>query len=58
MSKELPLPRWAVSQIRGSKPIHIATVLAKDAESAIAAVIKEHNITNPEQMKRIAARPA
>jgi hypothetical protein len=56
MSKELP--RWIVSLIKGKRPEYVATVSAKDAESAIAAVIKNHDITDRESMKRLAARPA
>jgi hypothetical protein len=50
MSKELP--RWAVSLIRGSRAEHLTIVNAKDAASAIAAVVKDHKITDPHQMKR------
>jgi hypothetical protein len=55
MSKELP--RWAVSLIRGSKAEHITIVNAKDAKSAISAVVKDRNITDRESIKRLAARP-
>ena len=55
MNKDLP--KWAVSLI-GKKPRQLATVQAKDAEAAIAAVIKDLNITDPERIKRVAARPA
>jgi hypothetical protein len=58
MAKEQPLPRWAVSLIRGSRAEHITIVNAKDAESAIATVVKDRNITNPRDLKRLAARPA
>jgi hypothetical protein len=50
-------PRWVVTLIKGNKPAYITTVPAKDAESAIAHVVKEHNITDREQLKRLAARP-
>ena len=56
MSKELP--RWAVSLIRGRRAEHITIVNAKDAASAISAVVKDHNITDPQSIKRLAARPA
>jgi hypothetical protein len=37
----------------------ISTIInAKDAESAIAAVVRDHNITDPHQIKRLAARRA
>jgi hypothetical protein len=55
MSKELPC--WAVSLIRGSRAEHITIVNAKDAESAISAVIKDHKITDRNSIKRLAARP-
>jgi hypothetical protein len=55
MSKELP--RWVVSLIKGNKPAYITTVPAKDAESTIAHAVKEFNITDREQLKRLAARP-
>ena len=56
MTKELP--RWAISLIRGSRAEHLTIVNAKDAESAIVAVIKDRNITDPQSVKRLAARPA
>jgi hypothetical protein len=56
MTKQLP--RRVVSLISGSRAEHITIVNAKDAESAIAAVIKDHNITDPHSIKRLAARPA
>jgi hypothetical protein len=46
------------SLIKGKRPEYIATVNAKDAESAIAVVIKDHEITDRERMQRLAARPA
>jgi hypothetical protein len=58
MRKEAPLPRWAVSLIRGSRAEHITIINAPDAESAIAAVVRDHNITDPHHIKRLAARPA
>ena len=54
-NKEQPL--WIVSRIRGKAAEHIATVRAKDAASAVAAVVKEKAITDPETIRRLAARP-
>jgi len=56
LSKQLPV--WVVSLIKGNKPTYMATVPAKDAESAIAHVVKEQKITDREQLKRLAARSA
>jgi hypothetical protein len=56
MSKKLP--RLVVSLIKGNKPAYIATVPAKDAERAIAHAVKEFNISDREQLKRLAARLA
>jgi hypothetical protein len=53
MSKE----RWVVSRIVGSKAKYVMTIAAKDAESAIATVVKDLQITNREEIKRLAARP-
>jgi len=51
------LPRWAVSVIKGRRAEHITIVNAKDAESAISAVVKDRSITDQESIKRLAARP-
>ena len=55
MSKELP--RWVVSRIAVNKAKYVMTIAAKDAESAISAVVKDLQITNREEIKRLAARP-
>jgi len=55
MDNELPL--WIVSRIKGNKAEEIATVRAKDAAGAVAAVVKQQAITDPEYIKRLAARP-
>jgi hypothetical protein len=55
MDKELPL--WIVSRIKGNRAEQIATVRAKDATSAVAAVVKQQSITDQEYIKRSAARP-
>jgi hypothetical protein len=56
MDKELPL--WIVSCIKGSRAEQIATVRAKDAASAVGAVVKQQAITDQEHIKRLASRPA
>jgi hypothetical protein len=53
--KELPL--WIVSRIKGNRARQIATVRAEDAADAVAAVVKQKAITDPEYIKRLAARP-
>jgi hypothetical protein len=55
MSKELP--RWVVSRIVGNKAKYVMTIAAKDAESAISQAVKDLQITNREEIKRLAARP-
>ena len=55
MSKELP--SWIVSRIKGSKNEYVTTVSAKDAEEAVATVVRDLRITNREEIKRLAARP-
>jgi hypothetical protein len=50
-------PRWVVTRIRGSKPVHLGTVAAKDADDAREKKITELAITDPEIIKRVAARP-
>jgi hypothetical protein len=48
---------WIVFCIKGSRAEEIATVRAKDAASAVAAVVKQQAIADPEYIKRLAARP-
>jgi hypothetical protein len=55
MSKELP--RWVVSRIERNRARYLMTVSANDAESAIATVVRDLQITNREEIKRLAARP-
>jgi hypothetical protein len=52
------LPRWIISRIRGKRADYVTTVSAKDAETAISTVVSDFRITNPEDVKRLAARPA
>jgi hypothetical protein len=48
--------RWRISRIRGTPAVEIDTVEAADAEQAIQVAIKEFEISDPEQQKRLAAR--
>jgi hypothetical protein len=49
------LPRWKVVRIKGSPAVEIGTVQAPDAATAIRIGIKEFEISDPEQRKRLAA---
>jgi hypothetical protein len=55
MDKELTI--WIVSRIKGNRAKQIATVRAEDAAAAVAAVVKQQAIADPEYIKRLAARP-
>jgi hypothetical protein len=48
---------WRVIRIRGNKAELVGTVPAADEKSAIKTAIKEYKIDNPEQQRRLAARP-
>ena len=47
--------QWRITRIRGSRAEHLGVLEAPDAESAIAAGIRQFGVTDPEQQKRIAA---
>jgi hypothetical protein len=49
-------PEWEIPRIRGKSAVHVGYVLAPDEKSAIRAAIKEYNITNLNNQKRLAAR--
>jgi hypothetical protein len=51
------LSRWRISRIKGNKAEPIGTVDAADAKSAITVAIKQFQVTDKEQQKRLAARP-
>jgi hypothetical protein len=51
------LSSWRVIRIRGNKAELVGTVPAADEKSAIKTAIKEYKIDNPEQQRRLAARP-
>jgi len=58
MAKKPPRTRtWAISRIKGTPAAVLGHVEAPDAESAIKAAIEKFAITDPEQQKRLAARP-
>jgi hypothetical protein len=50
------LATWAIVRIKGTPAAVIGHVEAPDAESAIKEAIRQFNITDPEQQKRLAAR--
>jgi 1,2-phenylacetyl-CoA epoxidase PaaB subunit len=50
------LHSWRIFRIRGTPAAEIGTVQAPDAETAIKVAIKEFNIKNPEQQKRLMAQ--
>jgi hypothetical protein len=50
--------KWVVTRIKGSSAHAYGTVRAPTAEAAIRQVIETSQITDPEQLKRLAARPA
>jgi hypothetical protein len=55
-SKPTDLIRWNVYRLRKSPAEFIATVRAADAATAIARVVEEKEITDPEKQKRLFAR--
>jgi hypothetical protein len=52
------LKRWRVSRIKGNAAHDYGTVQAATAEEAIKKVVEEEEITDPEHVKRLVARPA
>jgi hypothetical protein len=51
------LSSWRIIRIRGNKADLVGIVPAADEKSAIKVAIKEYKIDNPEQRRRLAARP-
>ena len=49
-------PEWEITHIRGKAAVHVGYVHAPNEKSAIAAAIKEYKITDPNDLKRLAAR--
>jgi hypothetical protein len=54
MSK--PLQKWRVTRIRGSTAYDYGAVQAQSADAAVRKIIAEYQITDPEVLKRLAAR--
>jgi hypothetical protein len=48
--------KWLVTRIKGSPVYEYGTVDAPNADAAIRKAIKEYEITDPEHVKRLAAR--
>jgi len=48
---------WLVTRIKGTPAAVVGYVEAADADSAIKAAIERFEITDPEQQRRLAARP-
>jgi len=56
VAKESKLATWAIVLIRGTPAAVIGHVEAPDAASAIKEAIRQFNITDPKQQRRLAAR--
>lgn len=52
------LPHWIISRIKGKRSEEIGIVRAKDAAGAVAAIVKQRAITDPEYIRRLVARRA
>jgi hypothetical protein len=52
-----PLQKWRVTRIRGSSAHDYGAVQALSAEAAVRKIVAEYRITDPETLKRLAARP-
>ncbi len=48
---------WEVTRIKGKAAVFVGFVRAPDEKSAIEAAIREYKITNPNDQRRLAARP-
>jgi hypothetical protein len=48
---------WEISRIKGTPAAVLGRIEAPDAESAIQKWIETYGITDPDQQKRLAARP-
>jgi hypothetical protein len=51
-----PLQKWRVTRIKGSTAHDYGTVAAPSAEAAVRKIVAEYRITDPETLKRLAAR--
>ena len=59
MAKKPPtrMRTWEIVRIKGTPAAILGRVEATDAESAIKEWIEKFEITDPEQQKRLVARP-
>jgi hypothetical protein len=53
-----PQQKWRVTRIRGSTAHDYGTVATPSAEAAVRKIVAEYQISDPEVLKRLAARPA
>jgi hypothetical protein len=53
-----PLQKWRVTRIKGSAAHDYGTVAAPSADAAVRKIVAEYQISDPEVLKRLAARPA
>jgi hypothetical protein len=53
-----PQQKWGVMRIRGNSAHDYGTVQAPSADGAVRKVVQEYQITDPEMLKRMAARAA
>jgi hypothetical protein len=51
-----PLQKWRVTRIRGSSAHDYGTVQAPRADAAVRKIVAEYQVTDPETLKRLAAR--
>lgn len=59
MAKKKPRPRrWEVYRLKGAAGAFVGSVHAPDESAALKEAIKEFQITNPDHVKRLYARPA
>jgi len=51
------LLRWRVIRIQGARAQEICVVEAVDEKAAVKFAIREYGIVDPQQQRRLAARP-
>ena len=51
------MPTWEISRIKGTPAAILGRIKAPTAESAIKEWIEKFGITDPEQQRRLVARP-
>lgn len=57
MPKSNRTKRWRISRIGGPRQQYVTTVLALSEDAAIKAVIKEHEIKDAWEQRRLVAWP-